>query len=492
MTQVRPCRDLFLVEEGHHRHVGGTEHEHHELGFDVIPQVRRLIVHDVESRFPERLPRLDRVGLLAFEFEEDLAIEHVPEYGTRVTVRPGAGITRWDGDRRDHGAGVRGYLRVLVQQNVEGIGRRGADRWHAPNILGALAGIEGHSEVEDVGQSRCQLSRSPADLPLVAGGGVVRPTPGCWDRHRQSLPTRLGRAYRGGMDVPSEIREFLGSRRARISPEQAGLPAYGGNRRVKGLRREEVAMLAGVSVDYYVRMERGSLAGASETVLDALASALQLDEAERDHLFALARASGPTGSRRKRKTTGTLRPALQQILDAITDAPAWIRNGRHDVLAMNQLARALYAPVLADPRRPANTTRFVYLHPDEAERFFVDYDQITRDAAAMLRLEAGSNPHDEQLIALVGELSTRSELFRQRWASQDVRFHRSGRKRLNHPVVGQLDLDFEAMALPSEPGLQLNVYTAAANTPTADGLKLLASWAASQENLPSEVAPTKD
>lgn len=293
------------------------------------------------------------------------------------------------------------------------------------------------------------------------------------------------------MDVPREIRDFLSSRRARLTPEQAGLPAYGGNRRVKGLRREEVAMLAGVSVDYYVRMERGSLAGASETVLDSLASALQLDEAEREHLFALARESGASGHRRQRKAPGTLRPALLQMLDAFTDAPAWIRNGRHDVLAMNQLARALYSPVLADPRRPANTTRFVYLHPEEAERFFVDYDQVTRDAAAMLRLEAGNNPHDEKLIALVGELSTRSELFRQRWASQDVRYHRSGRKRLNHPVVGQLDLDFEAMPLPSEPGLQLNVYTAAAGTPTADGLKLLASWAASQENLLSEQAPVK-
>ncbi|KAA0118117.1 XRE family transcriptional regulator [Mycolicibacterium sp. P9-22] len=294
-----------------------------------------------------------------------------------------------------------------------------------------------------------------------------------------------------GMDVTREVRDFLSSRRARITPEQAGLPAYGGNRRVKGLRREEVAMLAGVSVDYYVRMERGSLGGASEAVLDALVSALQLDEAEREHLFALARESGTSGHRRQRKAPGTLRPALLQILDAFTDAPAWIRNGRHDVLAMNQLARALYSPVLADPRRPANTTRFVYLHPEAAERFFVDYDQITRDAAAMLRLEAGNNPHDEKLIALVGELSTRSELFRQRWASQDVRFHRSGRKRLNHPVVGPLDLDFEAMPLPSEPGLQLNVYTAAAGSPTADGLKLLASWAASQENLLSEVAPTK-
>ncbi len=291
------------------------------------------------------------------------------------------------------------------------------------------------------------------------------------------------------MDLRNEIREFLSSRRARLGPEQAGLPAYGGNRRVKGLRREEVAMLAGVSVDYYVRMERGSLSGASEGVLDSLASALQLDEAERDHLYALARESGSSGSRRKRRAPTTVRPALQQVLDAITDAPAWIRNGRHDVLAMNQLARALYAPVLADPRRPANTTRFVYLNPEAAGQFFVDYDQIARDAAAMLRLEAGRNPHDDALIALVGELSTRSELFRQRWASQDVRFHRTGRKRLRHPVVGQLDLDFEAMELPAEPGLQLNIYTAAADTPTADALKLLASWAASQERLASEHAP---
>jgi transcriptional regulator with XRE-family HTH domain len=293
------------------------------------------------------------------------------------------------------------------------------------------------------------------------------------------------------IDPRNEVREFLSSRRARISPEQAGLPAYGGNRRVKGLRREEVAMLAGVSVDYYVRMERGNLASASDSVLDALASALQLDEAEREHLYALARESGAGGSRRKRRTPGTVRPALQQVLDAITDAPAWIRNGRHDVLAMNQFARALYAPVLADPRRPANTARFVYLNREVAEQFFVDYDKIARDAAAMLRLEAGQNPHDEDLIALVGELSTRSELFRKQWASQDVRFHRSGRKRLRHPAVGQLDLDFETMQIPSEPGLQLNIYTAPANTPTADGLKLLASWAASQDNLATERAAAK-
>ncbi|OBG68950.1 MULTISPECIES: helix-turn-helix transcriptional regulator [unclassified Mycobacterium] len=289
------------------------------------------------------------------------------------------------------------------------------------------------------------------------------------------------------MDLRAEIREFLSSRRARIAPEQAGLTAYGGNRRVKGLRREEVALLAGVSVDYYVRMERGSLAGASDGVLDALASALQLDEAERDHLFHLARQSGGPSRPRRHKPAVTVRSTLQQVLDAISDAPACIHNGRYDMLAMNQLARALFSPVLADPRRPANTARFVYLHPEAAREFFVDYDQIVRDAAAKLRMEAGRNPHDEELIALVGELSTRSELFRQRWASQDVRLHRSGRKRLHHPVVGQLDLDVESLELPDEPNLRLNVYTAAAGTPTADGLALLASWAATQQMLATEL-----
>ncbi len=298
------------------------------------------------------------------------------------------------------------------------------------------------------------------------------------------------RAAMGTIDLRTEIRDFLSTRRARITPEAAGLPAYGGNRRVQGLRREEVAMLAGVSVDYYVRMERGSLAGASEGVLEALAAALQLDEAERTHLFTLARESGARGSRRKRSAPASLRPPIQQVLDAMTGAPAWVRNGRHDIVAMNQLARALYSPVLADPRRPANTTRFVYLHPGAAEEFFVDYDRIAKDAAAMLRLEAGRNPYDKSLIELVGELSTQSELFRQRWASHDVTFHRSGSKRLRHPVVGQLDLNFESMELSSAPGLHLNVYTAAAGTPTADALKLLASWAVSQESLPTEaVAP---
>lgn len=290
-------------------------------------------------------------------------------------------------------------------------------------------------------------------------------------------------------DLRADIRDFLSSRRARLAPEQAGLPAYGGNRRVKGLRREEVALLAGVSVDYYVRIERGSLAGASDGVLEALASALQLDEAERDHLFHLARRSRGLSGPRRRRPAVAVRSTLQQVLDAISDAPAWICNARYDVLATNQLARALFSPVLSDPRRPANAARFVYLDPDAAQEFFIDYERIASDVAAKLRMEAGRNPHDEELIALVGELATRSERFRQRWASQDVRLHSSGRKRMQHPIVGPLDLDVESLELPAEPGLHLTVYTAPAGTPAADGLALLASWAATQQSLATPSPP---
>src|SRR6476660_8736482 len=298
----------------------------------------------------------------------------------------------------------------------------------------------------------------PSSVPFRIAGSA------CCSGYWQGLPRGAPAAYRGAVskpDLKAEIRDFLSTRRARITPEQAGLPAYGGNRRVKGLRREEVAMLAGVSVDYYVRMERGGLGGASESVLNALADALRLDEAERTHLFSLARESGRRDDGRKRNAPASVRPVIQQVLDAMTDAPAWVRNGRHDIVAMNQLARALYSPVLADPRRPANTTRFVYLDPESAREFFVDYDRIASDAAAMLRLEAGRNPHDKALITLVGELSTQRELFRQH-------------------AVGELDLNFEAMELPSEPDLRLNLYTADPDTPTADGLKLLASWAATR------------
>jgi transcriptional regulator with XRE-family HTH domain len=283
------------------------------------------------------------------------------------------------------------------------------------------------------------------------------------------------------MDNRAQVREFLISRRERITPAQAGLPAYGGgNRRVKGLRREEVALLAGVSIDYYIRMERGNLAGASEAVLDGVAGALQLDEAERAHLSDLARGAQPVPPRQRRGKASGVTDGIQQILDAITEAPAWVRNSRHDMLAANRLARALYAPVLADPRRPANNARFVYLDP-AAREFFADWERAADDIAAMLRSEAGSNPYDKQLIELIGELSTRSEEFRGRWAAHNVRFHRTGRKRLRHPIAGTLDLDYEAMEFPAHPGLTLLTYTAAPGTPTADSLKMLASWAATAE-----------
>ena len=216
------------------------------------------------------------------------------------------------------------------------------------------------------------------------------------------------------------------------------MPAYGGNRRVKGLRREEVALLAGVSIDYYVRMERGNLAGASEAVLAAVASALQLDEAEQAHLHDLANAAQPARAGQRRVKPSGVTDSVHLILDAI-DAPAWVRNARHDMLAANALARALYAPVLADPRRPANNARFVYLDP-ASRTFFGDWDRTADDIAAMLRLEAGRHPHDKQLVGLIGELCTRSEEFRTRWAAHNVRFHRTGTKTINHPIVGRLDL----------------------------------------------------
>ncbi len=291
------------------------------------------------------------------------------------------------------------------------------------------------------------------------------------------------------MDVRADVREFLASRRARITPDEAGLPAYGGNRRVPGLRREEVALLAGVSVDYYIRLERGNLGGASDSVLAAVATALQLDDAERQHLFDLARRFAEIAPARRKSAPARIRPVVRQVLDAITDAPAWVRNARHDLLAANQLARALYAPLLADPRRPANNARFVFLDPAGRD-FFPDWDRAADDIAAMLRSEAGRNPHDKDLTDLIGELTTRSPEFTRRWAAHDVRFHRTGRKRIHHPIVGELHLNFEAMSLTSEPDLTMLVYTADPGTTTADALRLLASWAATQESPAPEAVDT--
>ena len=281
------------------------------------------------------------------------------------------------------------------------------------------------------------------------------------------------------MTNSSDVKEFLASRRAKLTPEQAGLPVYGGNRRVPGLRREEVAMLAGVSVDYYTKMERGNLSGASDSVLEALARALHLDEAETEHLYDLARAATAAPRTRRKRSPKKVRESLARIIDAIVDAPAWIRNDRGDVLAANALARALYSDLMAEIVQPPNNSRFTFLNP-KARAFYPNWEQAADDIVAILRSAAGRNPYDKDLTDLVGELSTQSEEFRVRWAKHDVRYHRTGRKQVHHPVVGDLDLAFEAFDLPGDPGLRMNIYTADPGTPSADALKMLASWAATQ------------
>jgi transcriptional regulator with XRE-family HTH domain len=280
------------------------------------------------------------------------------------------------------------------------------------------------------------------------------------------------------MDSRNEIREFLASRRAKITPEQAGLTAYGGKRRVPGLRREEVALLAGVSVDYYTRLERGKLSGVSENVLEALARALQLDEAERAHLFDLARAANTTPrSRPRRPAQQRVRPGVQRILDAMTGAPAFVRNGRLDVLAANRLYYALYSDMYADRARPANLARFAFLDA-RATDFYPDWERAANDTVALLRSEAGRDPYNRALSDLVGELSTRSEEFRTRWAAHNVRLHTTGTKHLHHPVVGELNLAFESMEVSADTGLTLLAYTAEPGSTPEDALNFLASWAA--------------
>ena len=276
------------------------------------------------------------------------------------------------------------------------------------------------------------------------------------------------------MDVRKDAAEFLRSRRSRLSPEEAGLPAWGGNRRVKGLRREEVALLAGVSVEYYVRLERGNLGGASQSVLDAVANALQLDEAERAHLHDLARTSS-TRVAAGRPARRTVRPPVQWLLDSMTGTAAYVRNARIDILATNTLGRALYAPVFEMPGRP-NVARFVFLDP-RSQDFFIEWSKVASEAAALLRTLAGENPYDQGLTELVGELSTRSDLFRTLWAAHDVRQHRTGIKRFHHPLVGEMTLSYESMALTADPGLRLNSYVAEPASPSAQAFSLLASWA---------------
>lgn len=286
------------------------------------------------------------------------------------------------------------------------------------------------------------------------------------------------------MDNHEEVREFLTSRRAKITPELAGLPA-GARRRVPGLRRSEVAALADMSVEYYAKLERGNLAGVSPAVLEALARALRLDDAERAHLLNLAQAADGTDALtrpRRRRSKDHWKPhrSLQWTLDAITAGPAFVRNGRMDILAANPLARAFYTDVYATPGNQVNLARFNFLDP-ASRRFYPDWDLFADVAVAILRTEAGRNPHDKDLHDLVGELSTRSDEFRTRWGSYNVRHHGTGTKRFRHRAVGDLTLAFEGLEMAAEPGLTLTIYTAEPGSPSEEGLRLLASLAATQE-----------
>jgi transcriptional regulator with XRE-family HTH domain len=284
-------------------------------------------------------------------------------------------------------------------------------------------------------------------------------------------------------DLRHEVREFLTTRRARITPDQVGLPSSS-SRRVPGLRRSEVASLAGLSVEYYARLERGQIAGASAGVLDALARALQLDETERAHLLDLARAADgiPTSGRARRRTTtkGASRPSLRWAMEAITDGVAFVRDPRQNLLATNTLGRAFYSPVIGDGGRTPNLARFQFLDPASRD-FYPDWDLFARMCVAIMRTEAGRDPHDRALQDLVGELSTQSETFRRLWAEHDVRTHGAGTKRFHHPVVGELTLAYEELAVTAEPGLVLMVCTAEPGSPSAEGLRLLASWATPPE-----------
>lgn len=286
-----------------------------------------------------------------------------------------------------------------------------------------------------------------------------------------------------GMEQRAEIRDFLSSRRARLTPAQVGLPTSG-RRRVPGLRREEVAVLAGVSTEWYIRLEKGHISGVSEDVLEAVARALELDEDERTYLFDLARAARPSRRTRSRRKDVQVPPRIQWMLDSMTLSCAFVRNGRQDVVASNALARAMQSPILASEtatgRAHPNIARYIFLDPG-AQTYFVDWDAAAAITTALLRAEAAREPQDRALRALIGELSTLSPEFRTQWAAHDVRIRHDGAKRLRHPEVGDLDLTYQTLDLPIAHRAvhELTIYTAEPGTDSEDRLKLLASLAAS-------------
>ena len=283
------------------------------------------------------------------------------------------------------------------------------------------------------------------------------------------------------MDTKSEVRDFITSRRAKITPAEVGLITYGA-RQVPGLRREEVATLAGISVDYYNRMERGNLAGVSEGVLEAVAGALRLDEAERAHLFDLARASRErTTGRRRGPAKRTVRPSIAWMIDAMTGAAAFVVNSRQDILAANHLGRALFAPAF-ESHKPANMARFTYLDP-RARDFFADWNRTAQECVAALRAQVGHDPFDRDLSDLVGELSTQCKEFAAAWATHDVRLHRKAEKQFNHPLVGELTLRYDRLAVTADPGLEIIAYVAEPGSRSEEAFNFLASVPADGSHL---------
>jgi PAS domain-containing protein len=284
------------------------------------------------------------------------------------------------------------------------------------------------------------------------------------------------------MSSADEIREFLTTRRAKLSPERAGLPRYGRKRRVPGLRREEVALRAGISVEWYTRLERGVARGVSEDVLDAIGSALQLSEAERAHLADLVRTANAERPPGRSPTPQRVRASVARLVDVMSPIPACVTNGRLDVLYANDLAEALFSDVFRDPVLPPNLARFVFLDP-RARSFYRDWEKAASDTVAVLRAEAGRKPYDRGLSDLVGQLSTRSDEFRVRWAAHDVGFHRAATKQMHHPLVGDLTLAFEMLELPADPGLSVLTYSAEPGSPSEIALGELAGWSETRSRL---------
>ncbi len=283
----------------------------------------------------------------------------------------------------------------------------------------------------------------------------------------------------GAMSRKDEVREFLISRRAHVTPAQAGLPDFGGERRVPGLRREEVAMLADVSLDYYIQLERGNIRGASQSVLNAIARALQLNDVERAHLFDLARsAPAAPAARRSKRPARSVRASVQRVLDTMA-VPAVVYNAQQDLIAANLMGRALFCQHF-EAGQP-NLARFIFLDP-RARDYYVDWPLACSLTAAMLRFEAGRDPLNQALTALIGELSMLSPQFRKDWADQDVHEHRTGQKVYRHPEVGEIEITYDVFEMPGEPGLSIGTYSAEEGSASASKLALLASWAASQES----------